>query len=195
MTAHAMKGDRERCLAAGMDFYVSKPIRAARLFESPRGRHGRQEPAGAGDAAGRSAVRRAGQVVDWSEALHSVNGDRQLLRDIVEAFLDESPRLLAMIRGAIEQRMAEDTAAGRPYAERIHTLFRRHARCPKWPCSWSRWEPAGSWPTRAMRWSDVEREMARLTPVLVDYMRGRVITRTRDRPVTTTGATLPQQTR
>jgi CheY-like chemotaxis protein len=37
MTAHAMKGDRELCLAAGMDGYISKPLQASELFEAIEG--------------------------------------------------------------------------------------------------------------------------------------------------------------
>jgi len=45
MTAHALKGDRERCLEAGMDGYIAKPIRAEELFDAIDRLFTAQEPA------------------------------------------------------------------------------------------------------------------------------------------------------
>lgn len=103
MTAHALKGDRERCLAAGMDDYVSKPIRERLLLAAMRGV--------LGDELGGSVsqivsyddkVQPADGVMDWEEALKTCGGDHALLRDIVEAFLEEEPRRVAEIREAID---------------------------------------------------------------------------------------------
>ncbi len=112
MTAHAMKGDRERCLEAGMDGYVAKPIRARQVFETiesilgtpPEGRT-QPEPAPS-----------ESRTLDWSEALRGVQEDHALLKTVVEAILDEAPRLLTAIRQAIT---ASDAAALRRAA---HTL-------------------------------------------------------------------------
>jgi CheY-like chemotaxis protein len=167
MTAHAMKGDRERCLAAGMDHYISKPIRAARLYETL---FNATAPATRADGQQPSAPEYG--IVDWDEALHSVNGDRRLLRDIVEAFLDESPRLLAAIRGAIEGQDA------RALQRAAHTLkgstgYFGAARASEMALQLETMGKKSELAHAKNALADMEREIARLTPVLVDYMRER----------------------
>ncbi|MDG3005465.1 hybrid sensor histidine kinase/response regulator [Paludisphaera mucosa] len=97
LTAHAMKGDRERCLAAGFDGYASKPIRSEALFAAIEQVLG--SPAGA-DA--RPAEPPPPGVFDRRAALATAGGDEGLLREILGLFLDDCPRLLAELRAAAE---------------------------------------------------------------------------------------------
>ncbi len=102
MTAHALKGDRERCLESGMDEYVSKPIRERQLLAALRGVMGGEEgqplPADPAD----ELIEPAEGVIDWNAALRTCSGDHGLLRDIVQAFLEEYQQRIDEIRKAID---------------------------------------------------------------------------------------------
>jgi len=101
MTAHALKGDRERCLEAGMDEYVSKPVRERTLWAAVRAVLG--DGMASPDEAETPDVQDASdQVVDWEVARKVCGGDEALLHDIVEAFLEEGPVRMAEIRQAID---------------------------------------------------------------------------------------------
>src|SRR3989442_9970527 len=82
MTAHAMKGDRERCLEAGMDAYISKPIQSRKLFETIESLTTASPRPGA-RAQSREQLR---QVVDEAALLAGVGGDRKLLRELAKLF-------------------------------------------------------------------------------------------------------------
>ncbi|MBM3242137.1 response regulator [Candidatus Poribacteria bacterium] len=99
MTAHAMKGDRERCLEAGMDNYVSKPIKAQELFDAIESLVG--APAKA--TTEKSAAQQADEIFDQTAALDRVDGDAELLMELVEAFFKEYPELLSQVRTSIAQ--------------------------------------------------------------------------------------------
>ncbi len=112
ITAHAMKGDRERCLAAGMDGYISKPIQAQELFDAIGALVGESTETGEGA----TRVKPDEEVFDRAAALERVQGDTELLLKIAHLFLTHCPQQLAKIREAIARR------DGKSLERSAHTL-------------------------------------------------------------------------
>ena len=112
MTAHAMQGDRERCLAAGMDGYIAKPFRAQHLFEVLDSVLG----TAAEPTVSMEPVSLPAEALNWSEILRATGGDEDLLKTLVDTFLEEAPRLMEAIRQAV------DAGDGKALHLAAHTL-------------------------------------------------------------------------
>ncbi|MCU1382584.1 MAG: Histidine kinase [Acidobacteria bacterium] len=101
MTAHAMNRDRERCLSAGMDGYLSKPIDPHLLF----GLVEQDESGGGADVAVTFAP--AALVFDAAALRHRLSGSESLMIEVIEVFIDDLPPRLAAIRTAVTARDGE----------------------------------------------------------------------------------------
>ena len=106
LTARAMAGDREQCLAAGMDAYVSKPLRTEELFAAIDSVVGqRPDPAAASTLV-------VPDKVDRETLLEGFGGRADLLKHVVEVFLEDAPATLARVKQAIAAGDGAEVAAG-----------------------------------------------------------------------------------
>jgi len=107
LTANAMKGDRERCLEAGMDRYLPKPIRPSDLYEAVESLLSREE-VDEGDAEPVSAAPTVDvEIFDREQMLKRLGADEELLREILELFVGDAPRQLRDLEKAVEEGRSE----------------------------------------------------------------------------------------
>jgi len=100
MTAHAMKGDEEKCMAAGMDGYLTKPIRTADLLAA-LDRISSQKSASEIVLDPSSSTNDSEPAIDLAAALERLDGDRSLFDELVEVFRGECPQTMEEIRRAL----------------------------------------------------------------------------------------------
>ena len=112
LTAHAMRGDREKCLDAGMDMYIAKPLDKQELLNAL------DTYSRPGDFLGDTAAVEQSATLDVRRALKRTGGDRQLLNEVCELFLEESSTLLDQLSRSIREDEPEEV---RRIAHRLKT--------------------------------------------------------------------------
>ena len=128
MTAHAMKGDADKCIEHGMNDYISKPIDARRLLELVEdwgGSSASIEQAAVADEnndlratndsrEGLSTACHKVKTADFEVALQRLDGNVQLLRDMIGFFREDTPDLLDQIDGGVQQSDARTVKRAAP---------------------------------------------------------------------------------
>ena len=175
LTAHAMMGYREQCIAGGMDDYVSKPIRHQELFHIIERLVPPVEPASSGavGAAGKPTPSPEGTAAepppfDAATALGRVDNDRDILRDLIDAYQQDAPKLIQELGQALA---AQDAGQVKYHAHTLKGLVAIFAadRAQHLSAQLEQMGKVADLAGSSPIFTDLEREIARLTPALIAF--------------------------
>jgi PAS domain S-box-containing protein len=112
MTAHAMQGDREKCIQAGMNDYVSKPVSPKTLADKldlwlPRDEAPRAEAAAERTDTAVAAIVGSTVIYDRDGFLERLMGDAEMAQTVIEVFLDDIPKQIESLKASLADDDAE----------------------------------------------------------------------------------------
>ncbi|MBN1554752.1 MAG: PAS domain S-box protein [Phycisphaerae bacterium] len=112
MTAHAMKGDREKCLDAGMDGYISKPIRASELNKELQRilQEGTSKDTASATTEAPTSMDSTMtnlKIIDEDDAMSRFDGDREMFEELLDLFEEHCDVMIRNIQDALAARDCE----------------------------------------------------------------------------------------
>jgi CheY-like chemotaxis protein/HPt (histidine-containing phosphotransfer) domain-containing protein/two-component sensor histidine kinase len=109
MTAHALKGDREKCISAGMDDYVSKPVKPKDLSEAISRQFATDKSSGQQMKNEKAEKETVNSIIfDVDSLMDRISGDKELFKELVTLFTEDTPKHFASMKSAFKNRDFEE---------------------------------------------------------------------------------------